>query len=245
MLFLKSNVKLTTLGWLRVVFAGGPRQAINAITLYSVMKDNVLLQGKHAAPHGVSNVDQFLANIRALMENDKRQALTLCAMLFTLIIWVFSLLGFISAVLCYGLFLWHHIPSDDGTLKRYCRRKINRRLERIVGQRINKALAKNVFDDQKPSDPEIALNSMPLQPTLPTFDVTPTQEKLPSVPAMPALYRSATGASGTTTLPPYSRPSTRQSDGYEWEDDVPLMEHAGAVGYAEPHAMYVDPVSMP
>ena len=40
--------------WLRIVFAEGPRQVVNAMTLFSVMKLNLIPEGEHAAPEGKS-----------------------------------------------------------------------------------------------------------------------------------------------------------------------------------------------
>lgn len=129
--------------WMRVLFADGPRQVVNAITLYSVMKLDLIPEGEHAAPEGTSPVVQFFINVKALADHNNLQAVILFGMLFTLVIWVISVLNLAVSVVLYLIFLWHHIPSEDGSLKRYCRRKINRRLERIVLEKTNKALAKN------------------------------------------------------------------------------------------------------
>jgi hypothetical protein len=109
-------------------------------------------------------------------------------MLFTLIIWVLSILKLASAVVLYLVFLFHHIPEEDGTLKAYCRRKISTRLKRIVQQKVNKALAKG-FQLQ---------DRAPTQPTFASQDSKPT---LPDLGKGFTLSRSAT----ETTLPPYTR----------------------------------------
>lgn len=188
-----------------MVFAEGPRQVINAITLYSVMQLNLIPEGEHAAPDGTSPVAQFFINVKALAEKNDQQAVVLFGMLFTLIIWVLSVLSLLSAVVLYVIFLWHHIPTRDGTLRAYCRRKINTRLERIVKQKVNKALAKGVvLQDRKPTQP--AVSAEEIKPTLPSvggfdddrpaFSRQTTQTTLP-----PYLSRQTT----QTTLPPYSR----------------------------------------
>ncbi|PGH14311.1 hypothetical protein AJ79_03133 [Helicocarpus griseus UAMH5409] len=234
--------------WMRVVFAEGPRQFINATILYSVMETDLILQGDHAAPEGTSSVSQFFENIQTLADKDQRQAVILSAMLFTLVIWVFSVLSLIVSCVLYLLFLWHHIPSEDGSLTAYCRRKINRRFERIVKQKVDKALAKDVMlQDRQPTDPELG-NGFKRQPTLPTFG----QESSDKGADMPGLLSRQTT---TTTLPSYSRPSTTRSNSQRqpvlpelnWtnediamgsshhsrlsDDDLPLVNNAGGFAY--------------
>ncbi|EZF31980.1 hypothetical protein H101_04430 [Trichophyton interdigitale H6] len=198
--------------WLRVIFAQGPRQVINGITLYSVAQLNLIPIGEHAAPEGTSAVSQFFINIEALAEKDRLQALILFSMLFTLVIWAFEFLSFCVAVLLYLLFLWHHIPSEDGTLSVYCRRKINRRLERIVKKKVDKALTNAVvLQDRKRTntDLETGVASIKRNPTLPTLPsvMDLKQPQQPKLPEMPPLSRQTT----VTTLPPY-RPQTSNTD---------------------------------
>ncbi|KAJ5105684.1 hypothetical protein NUU61_003031 [Penicillium alfredii] len=180
--------------WLNTVFADGPRQVINAITLYSVMQLDLIPGGKHAQDDdGTSPVGQFFNNVKILAEDNNLQAVVLFGMLFTLIIWVLSVLKLISAVIIYLIFLFHHIPAEDGTLKAYCRRKIGNRLKRIVRRKVNKALAKGVqLQDRAPTQPNLA--AADAKPTLPSVSM----DKIPSVTT---LSRSTT----ETTLPPYTR----------------------------------------
>ncbi|EEP76263.1 predicted protein [Uncinocarpus reesii 1704] len=187
--------------WLRVIFAEGPRQVINGITLYSVMELNLIPTGENAAPEGTSPVIQFFNNVEALAEKDKLQATILFAMLFTFVIWVLSILSLALSSIMYLLFLWHHIPTEDGSLKAYCRRKIDTRLERIVKRKVNKALAKGLaLQDRKMADLESGSESVKRQPTLPTLDYMSTTSAS-DAPPMPGLSRQTTA----TTLPPYSR----------------------------------------
>lgn len=198
---------------------------VNAITLYSVMQLNLIPEGKHAAPEGTSPIVQFFINVKALAEKNDQQAVVLVGMLFTLIIWVISILSLAISVVLYIIFLWHHIPSEDGSLKRYCRRKINTRLERIVKRKVNKALAKGVvLQDRNPTKPAIAgedAKSRPLVPTLPSVE---------DIDRKPPLSRQTT----QSTLPPYSsRPGTttpmekpgmlRQPTLPNLEDDGPML----------------------
>ncbi|KAI1986846.1 Potassium transporter [Ophidiomyces ophidiicola] len=186
---------------LRVIFAEGPRQVINAMTLYSVMQLNLIPTGHNAAPADTSPVKQFFINIKVLAEKDRLQATILFAMLFTLVIWVVSILSLAVSVILYVVFLWHHIPTEDGTLKTYCRRKINRRLERIVKRKVNKALAKGLaLQDRTRADLEPGLDGSKRQPTLPNLGYTGSSAAS-DISSMPGLSRQTT----TTTLPPYSR----------------------------------------
>ncbi|EGC49479.1 pheromone-regulated membrane protein [Histoplasma capsulatum var. duboisii H88] len=212
--------------WMRTVFAEGPRQFINGTILYSVMESDLILQGKHAAPEGTSPISQFFSNVGALAEKDKRQAVILSAMLFTLLIWVFSILSLFVSCILYLLFLWHHIPSEDGSLTAYCRRKINRRFERIVKEKVDKVLAKDVvLQDRGPSDPELGTGSIKRQPTLPAFH-QPTSDNFPEMP--PPLSRQTT----VSTLPPYSNSSTR-GPGPQRQPTLPSLRQDHSDGIPE------------
>ncbi|KAK2734511.1 hypothetical protein FQN57_001675 [Myotisia sp. PD_48] len=251
--------------WLRVIFAEGPRQVINGITLYSVMQLSLIPQGELAAPKGTSPVAQFFINIEALAEKDTLQAVIFFAMLFTLVIWVIEFLCLVISVILYLLFLWHHIPTRDGSLSTYCRRKINTRLERIVKKRVDKALNQGVaLQDRQRTDLETGTISFKRQPTLPMFDHIDTKP----APEMPGLSRQTT----VTTLPPYSRSHTLNNDHQDYqrqpklpdlnwdegekampgpnshyrqysEDDSPLIENASGPAYAQP--TYYQPSGTP
>lgn len=185
--------------WMNTVFADGPRQVINAITLYSVMKMDLLPGGQHAQKDdGSSQVAQFFNNVKILAEDNNLQAVVLLGMLWTLVIWVLFVLKLASAVILYLIFLFHHIPAEDGSLKAYCRRKITNRLKRIVQRKVNKALAKGFqLQDRAPTQPSLA--SEDSKPTLPDLDKGPT---------VTTLSRSTT----ETTLPPYTRSNSTATD---------------------------------
>lgn len=212
---------------MRIIFAQGPRQVINALTLYSVMQANLLPNGKHAAVHGHTPVVQFFVNVQLLANSNREQAAILFSMLFTLVIWVFSALNLAIAVLMYVVFLWHHIPSDDGGLSGYCTRKIETRLGRIVGEKYKKALAKEDAMLAKEDDESIRNGQRPgrmrRQPTIPLLD----EQKDEKLFDMATLSRHTTQAS----LPLYtSRPSTRENDsipGYDRQPAVPDLAMNG------------------
>ncbi|RMZ80929.1 hypothetical protein DV737_g2725, partial [Chaetothyriales sp. CBS 132003] len=188
--------------WLRIVFAEGPRQVINAITLYSVAKTNLLPEGKHQATDGNSKFDQFWINLGLLADQDRLQVVVLFGMLWTLVIWIFAAICLALSVVLYLLFLWHHIPSGDGGLASYCRIKINRRMERIVKAKVDKAL-KQENEIRARQDAKAAREGLELkkQPTLPSLDT--------AVDSLPPLSRQTT----STTLPEYSsRPGSAGND---------------------------------
>ncbi|KAJ5550059.1 hypothetical protein N7535_001998 [Penicillium sp. DV-2018c] len=210
--------------WMNTIFADGPRQVINAITLYSVMQMDLLPGGKHAAKDdGTSAAGQFFNNVKILAEDNNLQAVVLFGMLFTLVIWVLSVLKLISAIVLYLIFLFHHIPAEDGTLSRYCRRKVGQRLKRIVHRKNNKALAKGLKLQSR----------TPTQPILGDFDSKPTLPSIAGdkVPAVTTLSRSTT----QTTLPPYSRSASSTAPGHnptlpnlDFEGKPPLSRTATA-----------------
>ncbi|KAI9818932.1 MAG: hypothetical protein M1827_007753 [Pycnora praestabilis] len=195
--------------WLRIVFAQGPRQVINALTLYSVMQANLIPQGSHAASHGHSAFVQFFVNVEFLADSNQEQAVILFSMLFTLVIWVFSALSFMIAVILYLLFLWHHIPSSDGGLTKYCKRKIDNKLSKIVGVKVNKALEKqDALRTKEETKAILAGERIPVlkrQPTIPVLAMSEEEQ----LPGMPPLSRQTTQA----TVPPYTtRPPTREGN---------------------------------
>ncbi|PKS11483.1 hypothetical protein jhhlp_003247 [Lomentospora prolificans] len=191
--------------WIRVIVCSGPRQVINALTLYSALQQDL------AVPGG-ETIDRSLVilwnNITFLAQDNPQTALVLAGMIFTLIIWVFSLLFLIAAILFYILFLWHWIPQADGGLAGYCERKVNKALVKIVTKKVNKALAKEQaawqkadFKNAKKLGEKGPLERQATLPTLPNVG-GPGGDKLPE---MPTLQRSET----FSTLPPYvSRPGT-------------------------------------
>ncbi|KAE8419048.1 hypothetical protein BDV36DRAFT_252325 [Aspergillus pseudocaelatus] len=188
--------------WMNVLIADGPRQVVNAITLYSVMRMDLLPGGENAPnTDDSSSFIQFFDNVKILAENNNLRALVLFGMLFTLIIWVLSILKLALAIILYLIFLFHHIPSQDGSLKAYCRRKIKTRLTRIVRRKVNKALAKGMaLQERKPTQPNMGLDTSPTLPTVGGDDKAPT---------VTTLSRSTT----QTTVPSYSsRPGTTAPD---------------------------------
>jgi hypothetical protein len=193
---------LTFVAWIRIIFCQGPRQVVNALTLYSVFIAK--LDPTESSDVG-SSILTFFKNIGILADEEHQQAVILSGMVFTLVIWIFGALSLITAMIFYLLFLWHYIPNADGGLSGYCERKINGRLSKIVSVKVNKALEdeerKRIKADAKAAKkgekPQFGR-----QATLPTLFDQKTDDKLPN---MPMLNRNDTMA----TLPVYSsRPGT-------------------------------------
>ncbi|KAJ8126112.1 hypothetical protein O1611_g7527 [Lasiodiplodia mahajangana] len=189
--------------WIRVLVCSGPRQVVNAFTLYGIYRLNLTPTD---ASSFESTIGGFFSNLETLAADSTRQVVILSGMLFTLVIWVFSFLFLLLGILFYVFFLWHYIPRQDGGLHGYCERKVNKRLKSIVTKKINKALAKEELKRVQAQDKAAKLAGGPppleRQATLPTFmDV----EKGDKLAEMPMLNRNDTMA----TLPMYSsRPGT-------------------------------------
>ena len=247
---------------MRICFAEGPRQVINALTLYSVMRADLVPTGSHAAKDGHTPIAQFFVNVQILAGTEKEQAAILFGMLFTLVIWVFSALSLMLAVIFYIVFLWHHIR--EGSLSKYCRRKIDSRLHKIVMIKVNKALEKdNKVRGKKEgngSGPSKLDEHVKRQPTLPNLLSGPPQDTPPisrqttqtefspfdSRPSTPLNNQSANALPREPTIPDVfataqrpqlpSRATTQSSlrSNMSYGDDAPLMASAGAMGYGRP-----------
>ncbi|KAF4119440.1 hypothetical protein GMORB2_4754 [Geosmithia morbida] len=203
--------------WIRVLICSGPRQVINAFTFKSLYESRLAVNESSVE----GSLSTFFEKIGALAKEDYQQSLVLGSMAFTLIVWIFSLLFLLAAVLCYITFLWHWIPRADGGLTGYCERKINEALKRIVTEKVNVALAKGEQKQIKAGIKAARKNGLDApdfqrQATLPTLpNIAPgpppsavmarPDEKGDSLPEMPMLGRTNTGL----TLPAYtSRPTS-------------------------------------
>ncbi|KAL8703686.1 MAG: hypothetical protein Q9201_003140 [Fulgogasparrea decipioides] len=252
---------------MRIIFAEGPRQLLNAQTLYSVMQANLVPAGEHAAKDGHSPIAQFWVNLRILADHNREQAAVLFGMLFTLIIWAFSVLSLLLACIFYIFFLWRHIPKSDGTLKRFCRRKIDTRLSKIVGKKVEKALARE--DRIRAREAANLLNGgrpgqVKRQPTIPVMgeddqsfrpeDLSrqTTQTVFASRPSQhstgtPVLSRQPTVPDVGTVNDGPEAPSrsTRQWSAQSYDSyasDAPLMSSDRQMGHATPSRSYSRPL---
>ncbi|KAL8704970.1 MAG: hypothetical protein Q9225_008055, partial [Loekoesia sp. 1 TL-2023] len=254
--------------WMRIVFAEGPRQLLNAQTLYAVMQADLVPAGDHAAKDGHSSISQFWINLGILANHNREQAAILFGMLFTFIVWVISVISLLVACISYVAFLWHHIPDSDGSLARYCRRKIDTRLSKIVGVKVKKALAREeqlrakeaartpsggrppqvqrqptipIVDED---DQSVRPGDLTRQTTQNTFSSAPLQHN----PGIASLSRQPTfpdvsPTSGRPDAPSRSttQSSARSNDSYG--SDAPLMTAAGGMGYG-PARSYSRPLPL-
>lgn len=204
---------------IRVVIAEGPRQVVNAFTLYAVMQAQLIDRGTPGSTD--PGASQFFANLKVLADQNAQQAVIYASMLFTLVIWVFSALCLIVSGVLYLVFLWHYIPKEDGRLRVYCRRKIDRRLEKIVAKKVQAAIEDEARQREKSEKKaelkrqktgELAPPAPPKlnrQPTLPNIDDTAIKSGDNEMLSL-GLKRNDT-SSTISTLPVYSsRPPTRQ-----------------------------------
>ncbi|KJZ69348.1 hypothetical protein HIM_11270 [Hirsutella minnesotensis 3608] len=190
--------------WIRVILCSGPRQVVNALTIKALFDLKL-----HPEGHDVGgSIVNFFDKIRILATQDYQQAAILCGMSFTLVVWIFSALFLLIAVLFYVFFLFHWVPRADGGLTGYCGRKVNQRLKRIVTTKVNKALAKGQAKREKAdawTSKKGELPSLDRAGTLPTIPSVSIAGSDDTLPEMPSLARTGTGG----TLPLYSsRPGT-------------------------------------
>lgn len=216
------------------------------------MQADLVPTGQHSASNGHTPIVQFFVNVQILANKDKEQAAILFGMLFTLIIWVFSALSLILAVLFYVLYLWHHIR--DGSLSRYCRRKIDTRLHKIVMNKVNKALAKDnkTRAKQGVKGPTVGdfQADVKLQPTLPVvdaaggehfatisrqttqtetscFDPRPLTDVVSPEPTVPNVFLDPLRPGSPSRS--VTQSSFRSNGSYE--SHAPLLSSAGEMGY--------------
>ncbi|GAB7362485.1 hypothetical protein MBLNU230_g2806t1 [Neophaeotheca triangularis] len=243
-------------GAIRIILAEGPRVFVNGMTLYAVADADLIVHGQPTGDN--SAFEQFWLNFGQLAEENTQQTVILCAMLFTAVIWAFSALQLIVAVILYLTFLWHYIPQQDGRLSIYCRRKIDRRLEKVVEVKVVAAIEDEERKKQKAELKKVKTGEKPpgpvRQPTLPHMDGSPELTKDDSPPDF--VFRRQDTNTTTTTLPPYtSRPPTRngsnnmppttrgrpgmpsrsetQTSGWSntsYNSNAPLLENAGFGG---------------
>ena len=245
---------------LRIVLAEGPRQAINAMTIASVAQTQFIPAGQHAAPVGSSPVAQFFINLKIYAQGDQLRAVVLFGMLFTLLIWIIAALSLAIACILYIVFLWHHIPSADGGLAGFCKRKIDRRLQRIVDVKVKKALdkeeKKRLKEEAKSLKDGESKPGFKRQPTLPVLDDA-GDDKMPQMPILTRQNTQATQATFSSqastlvreplpslerqpTVPDVGREFSRpqpsrngtQTSGRSFASNAPLVASAAPMGYS-------------
>ncbi|KAI0774381.1 hypothetical protein C8Q74DRAFT_1368862 [Fomes fomentarius] len=155
-------VFFTFKSWKRLLFADGPRQSINALTLYAFY---------------LSKPEGEWYDIRKYFEGDNfiTGALTV-SVAFTVLVFVISLSMLIIAGICYIPLLCH----IQGNLKEYCCHKVDKRISEIIKRRNKQRFAKAAalakkeaagdYSHLKNKKGEFIAKPLP-QPTLPNVSV--------------------------------------------------------------------------
>ena len=190
---------VTNSGWKRLLLAEGPRQVLNAITLYSVAKNENFSFDVHVYQQEFTTV----------------QGVVLSFMLLTVAIWALSFIRLLVAGLLYWPLLVCHIR---GNLKEYCCHKVDKRISQMLVERRRKRF------DQKPEQRDVSNSpdNLGSRPTLPKVELDDDGGSVISMPLYP-LSRTDTGDSrrgllrtdtmSTTATQPYLyRSNTAGSD---------------------------------
>ncbi|BFZ53891.1 Potassium transporter [Savitreella phatthalungensis] len=112
-------VYFSFIGWKRLILSEGPRQAINALTVFSVMSTR-----------------NFSLDVRAYQNITVYQWTILSMMTLSLLIWAFSFARFCIAALFYLPLLCHL----RGGLEEFVVRRVDKRIERIIEKARRKRL---------------------------------------------------------------------------------------------------------
>ncbi|KAF2258141.1 hypothetical protein CC78DRAFT_414843, partial [Lojkania enalia] len=251
-------------GALIIIIAQGPRIVINALTLWAVMQAQIIPVGEHAATEGRSGFQQFFMNIETMAKTgSKQETIIYFTMLFSLFIWTIAALSLILSVIFYVFFLWHYIPSTDGSLSNYCRKKIEERLERIVNKKVRKAIEKQDLKRRKEEQRAMKkgdLDPSHRAPTLPSLvgdddnssiysmarsDTMSTTTRGSSsfgptrtntMNTMNSVSTTRTGAMKQPSLPSLNeRPYPNRSDtNVSFSSNAPLLSQASGMGQSSP-----------
>ncbi|KAI1316437.1 hypothetical protein EDD11_010000 [Mortierella claussenii] len=199
--------------WKRLMLADAPRQVINATILYQVYRQNLHSNFFDWTPIGQGQNDAGLF-----------KKISLGAMIFTVTMFVLSLLMLIAAVILY-IPLVSHI---QGNLKEFCCHKIDKRIDELIRKNTkNRAMAAmNGQAKGGKNNKDIAMNNLK-QPTLPQLDLLEPPPPLPATTPR-NVYNTP------TTPSPYSPRNANaayvQQQDYGYSPQVynsPTPQHAG------------------
>jgi hypothetical protein len=184
-------------GWKRLLLAEGPRQVLNAITLYSVAKNEDFS----------FDIQKYQAEFTTI------QGVVMSFMLLTVCIWALSFIRLLAAGLLYWPLLVCHIR---GNLKEYCCHKVDKRISQILVERRRKRF------DQKPEAKREASSSPDsgkYQPTLPKVELDDDGGSVISMPLYP-LSRTDTGDSRRGLLTRTDTMSTNGTQPYLYRSNT-------------------------
>lgn len=227
-------------GAIRIILAEGPRQVINALTLWSVMRANL------SDSSGSAGFVKFWQNIEILARTHRQQAILQFTMLFTLVIWVISAISFLIACLLWLCFLHSYIPKGF-SLSTYCRKKIERRLDKIVRTKVAKAVEK--AETKRAREEKSGLSragTLPqtfLQPTLPGLDddsksISTTLTRNNTQTTMLSAVPSISELSREPTLPTFGDPSKPLA-----QPTLPSLSRPGTPMRADSQASFMSNIS--
>jgi hypothetical protein len=172
-------VFFTFKSWKRLFFADGPRQVINALTLFAIY-----LAKKNDRTPWFNFKKYFIGN------NLITTALTIST-LFTVVIFAGSMLLLIIAGICYVPLLCY----IKGNLKEYCCHKVDKRISAIIKRRNKERIAEAIKRDKKEAMGDLShlknkkgeLIHQPLpQPTLPNISIDDDLADIASLQKRPA-----------------------------------------------------------
>ncbi|KAL2264649.1 hypothetical protein VTJ83DRAFT_7159 [Remersonia thermophila] len=231
--------------WIRTLLLTGPRQVINGLTLYSVYRARLNINEANFE----SSLASFFDKLKALATEEPRQAVILSGMIFTFIIWFFSLLSLLLAAFLFVFFLWGYIPREDGGLTGFCERKVNKRLKQIVAEKINKAMAeeerkrkkaelkaaKKTGEDRpltmKPSLPVLGGDDLPEMPGLNRADTFASFAEKPTRTNTTATFEMST-LGRKPTMP--TRSNTKMTATSQYSSRASLLGGAADMGMSDP-----------
>jgi len=233
-------VFFTFKNWKRLILSDGPRQTINGFTVYALY----LVKRDQGPWYDVS---------KYFSGNSLSTSALLVTTLFTLTVFIISLLILIVAAICYVPLLFH----IQGNLKEYCCHKVDKRISDVIKRRQKQRLAdaarlakKEAMGDYshlKNKKGELIAKPLP-QPTLPNLsidDEEPTEvdpnapsyynrdDYLPPMPSYlpyPGQYPYNPSAA-TLEDPPYGQPM--------YDDEI---ENAHLASSAAPFARSPSPI---
>ncbi|KAL0949705.1 hypothetical protein HGRIS_009742 [Hohenbuehelia grisea] len=200
-------VFFTLKSWKRLLLADGPRQSINALTLYAIFVS------RKDSPEAWYDPTRYFSN------NSLSTSALIITTLFTVLVFAGSLLLLIIAAICYIPLVLH----IRGNLKEYCCHKVDKRIDTVIKRRNQQRLkdasrlaqkeAMGDYSHLKNKKGEIVGKPLP-QPTLPNVSVDDDTDD---------------SASLATRVAP---PSTyTQKDPYYYQSDAQAAEYPPMPAY--------------
>jgi Fungal potassium channel len=189
-------------GWKRLILAEGPRQVLNAITLYSVAKDQNF-------SFDVSRYQKVFSTV---------QGVVMSFMLLTVLIWALSAIRLAVAFFLYWPLLVCHIR---GNLKEYCCHKVDKRITQILSDRSRQRRNGTLKPEKTTTETPTATPDVPgTKPTLPKVEIDGDGGSIISMPLYPLTRTNTSDStrgllrsdSAMSIAPPYlSRTTTSSS----------------------------------